>query len=49
MTGAGRGIGRAVAIGLASAGSAVGLVARSRDELAETARHVRESGGKGPW
>ncbi len=43
MTGAGRGIGRAVAIGLASAGSAVGLVARSHDELAETARHAADT------
>jgi NAD(P)-dependent dehydrogenase (short-subunit alcohol dehydrogenase family) len=43
VTGAGRGIGRAVAIGLASAGSAVGLVARSHDELAETARHVADT------
>lgn len=45
VTGAGRGIGRAVAIGLASTGATVGLVARSHDELAETARHIRESGG----
>jgi 3-oxoacyl-[acyl-carrier protein] reductase len=46
VTGAGRGIGRAVAIGLASTGATVGLVAWSQDELAETARHVRESGGR---
>ena len=45
VTGAGRGIGRAVAIGLASTGATVGLVARSHDELAETARRIRESGG----
>jgi NAD(P)-dependent dehydrogenase (short-subunit alcohol dehydrogenase family) len=36
VTGAGRGIGRAVAIGLANTGATVGLVARSHDELAET-------------
>jgi NAD(P)-dependent dehydrogenase (short-subunit alcohol dehydrogenase family) len=45
VTGAGRGIGRAVAIGLVSTGATVGLVARSHDELAETARRIRESGG----
>src|SRR5260370_19690812 len=46
VTGAGRGIGRAVAFGLASTGATVGLVAGSHDELAETARHVRGSGGR---
>jgi NAD(P)-dependent dehydrogenase (short-subunit alcohol dehydrogenase family) len=45
VTGVGRGIGRAVAIGLVSTGATVGLVARSHDELAETARRIRESGG----
>jgi len=33
VTGAGRGIGRAVALSLASAGSDVSLVARSKNEL----------------
>ena len=37
VTGAGRGIGRAVAIALSSAGHRVALSARSTDELAETA------------
>jgi 3-oxoacyl-[acyl-carrier protein] reductase len=46
VTGAGRGIGRAIAVGLARGGSAIGLVARSRDELAETARLVQAAGGK---
>ena len=35
VTGGGRGIGRHLARGLARAGAAVGLVARSADELAE--------------
>jgi len=37
VTGAGRGIGRAVAIALSSAGHRVALAARSADELVETA------------
>lgn len=37
VTGAGRGIGRAIATGLADAGARVVLVARSRDQLAVTA------------
>src|SRR5258708_7255390 len=45
VTGAGRGIGRAVAIGLASPGSKAGLVARTHGELAETARDVPASRG----
>ena len=45
VTGAGRGIGRAIAIGLASAGGTVALVARSAGELAETAQRVHELGG----
>jgi NAD(P)-dependent dehydrogenase (short-subunit alcohol dehydrogenase family) len=45
VTGAGRGIGRAIAVGLARAGGTVGLVARSPDELAETARQVQAAGG----
>ena len=40
MTGAGRGIGQAIALELASAGMAVGLVARSEDQLADTAQQV---------
>ena len=35
ITGAGRGIGRAVALGLADAGAALILVARSTDQLAQ--------------
>ncbi|MGH3283692.1 MAG: SDR family NAD(P)-dependent oxidoreductase, partial [Streptosporangiaceae bacterium] len=36
ITGAGRGIGRAVALGLADAGAGLILVARSADQLAQT-------------
>lgn len=45
VTGAGRGIGRAIARELARAGSDVALLARSRDELAETSAQVRALGG----
>jgi len=46
VTGAGRGLGRAMALALARAGMRVGVVARSEEELAETARGVREAGGE---
>jgi NAD(P)-dependent dehydrogenase (short-subunit alcohol dehydrogenase family) len=45
ITGGGRGIGRVLAQALAGAGSAVGVVARSAGELAETVRLVTASGG----
>ena len=45
VTGGGRGIGRAIALELAAADSAVGIVARSRDELDETAAEIAEAGG----
>jgi NAD(P)-dependent dehydrogenase (short-subunit alcohol dehydrogenase family) len=45
VTGAGRGIGRAVVVELAAAGMAVALVARSQDQLAETAQRVKQLGG----
>ena len=44
VTGAGRGIGKAVALGLARAGAEVGLVARSRDELELVAEEIRSLG-----
>lgn len=46
VTGAGRGLGRAMAIALAQAGAAVALLARSDDEVAETAWLIEEHGGQ---
>ena len=45
ITGGGRGIGRVLAQALADAGAAVGLIARSEAELAETVRLVTAAGG----
>ncbi len=45
VTGAGRGIGRAVAVHLARSGAATVLVARTTGELEETVRLVKEYGG----
>ncbi|MEV4803987.1 SDR family oxidoreductase [Nonomuraea sp. NPDC049421] len=45
VTGAGRGIGRATAVGLAAGGAKVALLARSEDELAGTAGLIKEQGG----
>ncbi len=44
VTGAGRGIGRAIAFGLAGDGAQVALLARSVDQLAEVAAAVRAAG-----
>lgn len=46
ITGAGRGIGRAVAIALAAEGVSVTLLARGEADLIETARTIEEQGGK---
>lgn len=46
VTGAGRGIGRAVALALAAEGAAVTLAARTRREIADVAAEVREAGGQ---
>ena len=45
VTGAGRGIGRAVAVQLAEGGSRAALLARSVDQLEETAATLRDEGG----
>jgi NAD(P)-dependent dehydrogenase (short-subunit alcohol dehydrogenase family) len=45
VTGAGRGIGRAIALGLAADGVQVALLARSVDQLAEVAASVSAAGG----
>ena len=47
ITGAGRGIGRLMAEALAAEGMAVGLVARSADELDESVALVEAAGGVG--
>jgi NADP-dependent 3-hydroxy acid dehydrogenase YdfG len=46
VTGAGRGIGRAVAQALAAEGAAVALAARTRAELAAAAAEIRDAGGR---
>jgi NAD(P)-dependent dehydrogenase (short-subunit alcohol dehydrogenase family) len=46
VTGAGRGIGLALAAGLAQAGATVTLVARSADEVEAAAEAIRDTGGK---
>ena len=46
VTGAGRGIGRAVALAFADEGAAVALVARSRADLAGVAAAIRERDGR---
>ncbi len=45
VTGAGRGIGHAIAVALAHEGATVVLAARTRQQLAQTAAAIRESGG----
>ena len=47
VTGAGRGIGQAIAVALASAGAQVALVARDREQLERTAQLVQDAGGTG--
>jgi NAD(P)-dependent dehydrogenase (short-subunit alcohol dehydrogenase family) len=46
VTGAGRGIGKRLAIGFASAGAQVGLFARSKPELDLTQLEIEHAGGK---
>jgi NAD(P)-dependent dehydrogenase (short-subunit alcohol dehydrogenase family) len=45
VTGAGRGLGRAIAIGFASAGATVGLTARSPNELTTVQEEIAAAGG----
>jgi short subunit dehydrogenase len=45
VTGAGRGIGRAIAIGLGRRGARVGLLARTQRDLDEVAAEIRDDGG----
>jgi NAD(P)-dependent dehydrogenase (short-subunit alcohol dehydrogenase family) len=46
VTGAGRGIGRAISLALADAGATVALAARSADELAAVASEIAAAGGE---
>lgn len=45
VTGAGRGIGRSIAVRLAAAGAAVVVVARSEDQVEDTAQKIHDAGG----
>ena len=45
VTGAGRGLGRAIALGLASAGAKVLLGSRNAEHLADTAKLIADAGG----
>jgi NAD(P)-dependent dehydrogenase (short-subunit alcohol dehydrogenase family) len=46
VTGGGRGIGRAIALGLAKAGATVAVVARSEDQLAESVTEITRLGAR---
>lgn len=46
VTGAGRGIGKAIALAFAKRGAALALIARTDAELKETAREIAQAGGR---
>ncbi len=46
ITGASKGLGKAMALALGSAGATLALVSRNLDQLQESARAVREAGGR---
>lgn len=46
VTGAGRGLGRAVAVGMAQAGAKLWICARTDSELSETANQIKSLGGE---
>jgi NAD(P)-dependent dehydrogenase (short-subunit alcohol dehydrogenase family) len=46
VTGAGRGIGRAIALTLAAAGAKVALIARTANEIQQVAQDIRHGGGE---
>src|SRR4028119_54215 len=46
VTGAGKGIGRAIAIALANEGAQVGLIARTEKDLQAVANEIQSTGGK---
>ena len=48
VTGAGRGIGRDIAQRMAREGYAVGLIARTKSQLEETAELIRQTGRQSP-
>ncbi|HEX3656367.1 MAG TPA: 3-oxoacyl-[acyl-carrier-protein] reductase [Pirellulales bacterium] len=49
VTGASRGIGRAIAVALARSGARVACVARSQQKLAETVDEITRGGGTAAW
>lgn len=49
VTGAGRGIGRAIAIGFARQGARVALAARTRPELEEVVGEIHAAGRQSRW